>query len=200
MEALTLGVSEQWGTYAAAQDATYNYKNTRYQIHDGLDCSGYMGWLIYNVFETENSTEESDGYVMSSTTMAQTFADYGWGEYLSLGITEWKPGDICSMSGHVWMSLGMCGDGSVVVLHSSPPGVRICGTRLADGTSSQAIALAEQYMSTYYPDWFERYSACDVGYNYLTDSKIMRWNTEILEDVTNIREMTAEEVLQFLYE
>lgn len=200
IEALTLGVSEQWATYAAAQDAAYNYKNTRYRIHDGLDCSGYMGWLIYNVFETKNSTEETDGYVMSSTSMAETFANYGWGEYLTADITEWKPGDICSMSGHVWMSLGMCGDGSVVVLHSSPPGVRICGTRLANGESSQAIALAEKYMKTYYPDWFERYPACDVSYNYLSDSKIMRWNTETLEDSTNIRKMTAEEVLEFLFE
>ncbi len=199
-EALTLGLSEQWANYAATQDSTYNYKNTRYQIHDGLDCSGYMGWVLFNVFQTENATSEEDGYVMSSTKMAETFSDYGWGEYLTTDITQWKPGDICSMSGHVWMSLGMCEDGSVLLLHSSPPGVRICGTRLSDGSDSRAIALAKQIMSTRYPDWYNRYPACDVGYNYLTDSKIMRWNTETLADESGMQEMTAAEISSLLFD
>ncbi len=199
VEALTLGVSEQWATYAAAQDSSYNYKDTRYQIHDGLDCSGYMGWVIFNVFKTENATSEEDGYVMSSTKMAETFSAYGWGEYLTTDITQWKVGDICSMSGHVWLSLGMCEDGSVLLLHASPPGVRICGTRLSDGSDSQAISLAEQIMSTHYPDWYNRYPACDVGFNYLTDSKVMRWNAETMPDAAEIQNMTAAEIAAFLF-
>ena len=33
---------------------------------------------------------------------------------------EFRPGDIFSMNGHVWICLGRCGDGSLVILHSAP--------------------------------------------------------------------------------
>ena len=46
-ETKTIGVSRQWKTFFEEQDSNYNYENTLYQIHDGLDCSGYVGWVIY---------------------------------------------------------------------------------------------------------------------------------------------------------
>ena len=46
VEAVTMGLSPRWAEYAAMQNASYNYRNTRYQIHDGLDCSGYVGWVM----------------------------------------------------------------------------------------------------------------------------------------------------------
>lgn len=78
---------------------------------------------------------------------------------------------ILSMSGHVWLVLSECDDGSVLLLHSSPPGVRVCGTTLPSrlkGTS-QAEQLAIHIMSVYYPDWYERYPDCSVNYNYPTE-------------------------------
>ena len=45
-EATSIGVSARWAEFAALQGATYDYNTTRYQIHDGLDCSGYVGWLV----------------------------------------------------------------------------------------------------------------------------------------------------------
>ena len=197
IEAVTLGLSERWAAFAKEQDSGYNYKDHRYQIHDGLDCSGYVGWAVYNVMETENGGK---GYVSSSTGMAQVLADRGLGEYISReDMDRWLPGDIMSMKGHVWISLGMCGDGSVLLLHSSPPGVIFCGTALADGSDSQAVKLAQTIMSTHYPDWYARYPDCSRSASYLEKSSAMRWNTNVLADKEGIRQMSAEQVVNLLF-
>ena len=197
IEAVTLGLSERWAAFAKEQDSGYNYKDHRYQIHDGLDCSGYVGWAVYNVMETENGGK---GYVSSSTGMAQALADRGLGEYISReDMDRWLPGDIMSMKGHVWISLGMCGDGSVLLLHSSPPGVIFCGTALADGSDSQAVKLAQTIMSTHYPDWYARYPDCSRPASYLEKSSAMRWNTNVLADKEGIRQMSAEQVVNLLF-
>lgn len=196
-EAVTLGVSPQWAAFAAQQDSSYDYNTTRYQIHDGLDCSGYVGWVVYNVMETENGEE---GYVCSSTQMAQSLADRGFGSYIPAeDMTQWLPGDIMSQKGHCWIVVGMCDDGSVLLLHASPPGVRFCGTLLPDGSSSQAVALAEQIMQTQYPSWYARYPDCACSYTYLTRSSAMRWNRETLPDPEGLSGMTAEEIVDFLF-
>lgn len=196
-EALSIGCGENWAKFADAQDAGYNYQDYRYRIHDGLDCSGYIGWMLYNVFHTENSQLESDGYVMKSTAMSETLAGYGWGELIpASGAVNRKPGDICSMPGHVWLSLGMCQDGSVLLLHSSPPGVRICGTLSEEGENTEAVALAEKWMSECYPEWYARYPACGVSYSYLTDSCLMRWNSDTLADAEELQALTAEEIAE----
>ena len=200
IEAVTIGVSPRWKEFAAQQDSSYNFKDTEYQIHDGLDCSGYVGWVIYNVFETTNGSSEEDGYVVKATSMAETFAGLGWGTYQKASdVTEWKPGDIMSMEGHVWICLGMCEDGSVLLMHSSPPGVRISGTYMADGRKSQAVELAEQCMRENYPLWYADYPECGVKNNYLTTAAQMRWN-DTLSDEYGIQEMDAYEVVEFLFQ
>ncbi len=192
-EAVTLGVSGRWTEYAAGQNEQYDYDKTRYQSHDGLDCSGYIGWLLYNVFHTKNG---ENGYVSGASGMAQACAARGWGYLIQ---QDYRPGDICSMEGHVWMSLGQCRDGSVLLVHSSPPGVRICGTYLADGTKSDAVKLAEQVMQKQYPSWYARYPECGVGHFYLEKSISMRWNTDETTDPYHIQKMQAEDVILFLY-
>ncbi len=197
IEAVSIGVSPAWNDFYQQQNSAYDYQQTRYQIHDGLDCSGYIGWMIYNVFENQDG---EPGYVMKAAEMARTFADYGWGTYTPAAqVTEWQPGDIMSMKGHVWLSLGMCGDGSVVLMHASPPGVRICGTQLSDGSSSEAVKLAETYMQNNYPDWYQKYSDCAVDFYYLQDSGQLRFNAETLTDSMQIQLMGAEQVLSLLY-
>lgn len=197
-DACTMGVSPAWAEFAAKQDATYDYDDTRYQIHDGLDCSGYMGWLVYNLLETEDG---QPGYVTKATDMAADFAMRGLGEFTPAEeVEDWQAGDIMSMKGHVWMALGMCEDGSVVLLHASPPGVMLSGTRLKDNKVSQAETLANEYMSTYYPEWYERYPITVRDYEYLEKSSRMRWSEEVLSDEQGLREMNAEEVLQWLFE
>ena len=196
--AMSIGVSTRWEEFAGQQKENYRFEDTKYQINDGLDCSGYIGWLVYNVFEKENSTDSADGYVFSSTEMAEKFAAMGWGECLPDDDKSWQPGDVCSMPGHVWLSLGTCEDGSVLLVHSSPPGVRLCGTRLPTGEKSDAIRLAEQYMQEYYPEWYAKYPACDVSYNYLTKSKVFRWNEETVTDQENVARMSPREVMKRL--
>ena len=196
-EAVTLGVSSRWAEFADLQDAGYDHKNYRYQIHDGLDCSGYVGWAIYNTLETENGRP---GYVSSSTDMAQALADRGLGTFIPAEeMTQWLPGDIMSMKGHVWIVVGMCGDGSVLLLHSSPPGVRFCGTRLPDGSDSEAVALAERIMAERYPDWYSRYPDCAKSHGYLTKSSAMRWSHDVLSDREGLQGMTACEVLEAIF-
>lgn len=196
-EALSIGCSESWAKFADAQDAGYDYHDYPYRIHDGLDCSGYIGWILYNVFRTESSQSESDGYVMKSTAISETLAGYGWGELIPASEAAIrKPGDICSMPGHVWLSLGMCRDGSVLLLHSSPPGVRICGTLSEEGERTEAVALAEKWMSACYPEWYARYPACGVDYSYLTDACLMRWNSGTLPDAETLQALTAEEIAE----
>ena len=213
-ETKRIGMSPRWKWFADKQDASYDFKKTRYQIHDGLDCSGYVGWVIYNVFEEYSGRA---GYVMPASYMAWEFAGMGWGRYTPAeAVLDWKAGDIMGAKGHVWISLGMCEDGSVVLLHASPPGVSLCGTMSQvvekpgnvgqskdaqqPGGKSQAVLLAEKYMSKYYPEWYARYPNCSRDAAYLKKSARMRWCRNVLADPDGLREMNAAEVLKWLFE
>ena len=169
-EALTLGISPRWKEFFFAQNTEYDFHTTKFQIHDGLDCSGYIGWLLYNTLRTPDCT----GYVFPASRAVSRLADLHLGT-LTIDKT-WLPGDICSMPGHVWMCLGSCFDGSVLLIHSSPPGVRLCGT------GPQAIRLAEGIMSSHSPDWFSRYPDCSVSSDYLETSEKLRWHSYIFPD------------------
>ncbi|MCD8104415.1 MAG: Ig-like domain-containing protein [Lachnospiraceae bacterium] len=200
-EAVTVGVSAQWETFFKQQTSSYDYRTTRYQIANGLDCSGYIGWCIYNILNISNGNE---GYVMSASLMARNFASRGWGSYKSASsVTDYKAGDIMSSSGHVWMVVGACSDGSVVLLHSSPPGVRLCGTPSSSGnSSSQAVKLATYYMQTYFPEWYEKYPGCTVSSSYLNSYAQMRWDTtgsSIMTDPDGYLGKSASAILKDLF-
>ena len=186
--------SPQWKQFASLQDETYTEKKHRYEIENGLDCSGYVGWVIYNLFEQEPN---KPGYVFKSSTVASEYSKKGWGDCLKNPDT-FLPGDIVSMIGHVWISLGMCDDGSVVVLHSSPPGVSICGTKLADGSDSEAIQLAKQYMELYFPEWQQKYPDRSVDYSYIENVSVLRWNATTLFDAPFYQSLDAKTVLEII--
>lgn len=197
IEATTLGLARQWKVFFEQQSSNYDYQTTLYQIHDGLDCSGYVGWVIYNLMESESG---QSGYVMKSQEMASTYASYGWGNFTPYSkVTDHKAGDIFSNEGHVYISLGTCDDGSVLLVHSSPPGVRICGTLLPSGESSKAVELASSIMSTHYPEWFEKYPSCEVDLSYLTNYDQFRWNADTLSDAQFIQNLSAEEIADLLW-
>ena len=60
-------------------------------------------------------------------------------------------GDVVSKSGHVWIVIGQCSDGSVVVIHATPPYIQLGGTVSSTGSiNSEAIELANEYMKMYY--------------------------------------------------
>ena len=193
--ATTIGLYPRWAEFAGQQDDTYVAKEHRYEILNGLDCSGYIGWLVYNLFEQESGR---DGYVFKSTETAAQYSALGWGEYLEQP-EEFRPGDIVSMKGHVWLSLGTCEDGSVALVHASPPGVSLCGTLSPEGEETQAVALARRYMEEYYPDWQKKYPNRGVGHSYLEHVTLMRWNEETLSDAQKWQAMRAEQVLEELH-
>ena len=195
-EARTIGLSPRWKEFADSLSSDYNYKKTRYQIHDGLDCSGFVGWVVYNTLETENDRE---GYVYSSTDVAETLASLGLGDFTpAKSVADWKPGDVASMDGHVWICLGTCEDGSVLLVHSSPPGVRLCGIAKSS-KAKDAVRLAENYMQTYYPDWHSRFPDCESPKSYLKKTSQFRWSEETFPDAARIQSMTPEALLKLLF-
>ena len=200
VDACTIGLNPQWKKYFLAQDKNYDYTKHRYELGNGLDCSGYIGWTLYNVMESESGRP---GYVMSSTQMAKVFSEKGWGRYTEAAkIKDYRPGDIMSTKGHVYMALGQCDDGSVVLLHSSPNGVMISGTTTLSGNkNSEGIRLANEYMKKYFPVWYARYPDSSRNAAYLTQYDQMRWDLSgnaVLTDKEGFVEMTPREVLEAL--
>lgn len=200
--ATQIGVDQNWAEFAQKQDANYDFEEHMDEQENGLDCSGYVGWVMYNLFEDRDG---QDGYVSLSTGMAENLARKGWGKLIK-NPQKFLPGDIVSMQGHVWICLGTCEDGSVLLIHSSPPGVSICGT-VVPGTEmtedmeqadSIAIQLAEAYMSSNYPKWQEKYPNRAVPSTYLENVTVLRWNSDTLKDVEKYQSLSGEEVLDLL--
>lgn len=235
-QALTIGLPQSWIDFFQQQDANYTYMNDDDPAHSyyphnswnqyyyaGVDCSAYIGWTVYNVMHTESTTNDlSDGYVMSAVKMAKTFADKGWGTW-TRDIKSFKPGDIFSMSGHVWTVLGVCDDGSIVFLHSTPSDSKAGqgggGVQLSalnpnsdDDKNCEAYKLVTKYMTKYYPEWSERYDAVLRSYDsYATPasgseysktwSGNFSWNLDGtgLTDPDGYADMSAAEILADLF-
>lgn len=221
MQTRTLGVSSEWRRFFREHDAGFDYRKIDSNKCDGgLDCSGYLGWVIYNTFETTN---ERNGYVCKSTEMAHLLAEREWGTWTqSISFSDKyansvvNPGDIVSIVGHVWVSLGTCSDGSVVILHSTPsesrtgqPGGGVQISAIGADESCEAFFLADYYMSKYYPEWYVRYrtvlkkpevyfavdSACAGRFSWDVSKK-----GKGLTDSIDIQNMLPEAVLNMIFE
>ena len=230
-QSMTIGLSQSWIDFFQSQDANYTYKynadhSESYYPHEqwnqyyyaGIDCSAFVGWSVYNVMNTENSTvADSNGYVMSATKQAKNFAQtQGWGTWeqkAPFKPEDFKTGDIFSMNGHVWICLGKCEDGSLVILHSTPSdsingqgggGVQING--VGDSENCQAVKLAEKYMSQYYPQWWERYHKVYKSFDSYTkysgkDAGKFSWDLKnTLADPDGYANKKADEILADLFE
>lgn len=202
-EATKLGLSKQWKIFAKMQDEQYDFKEHRFERENGLDCSGFVGWVLYNTFEVRAGRP---GYVIASTDMAESLAQRGWGKLVK-NPREFLPGDIVSMEGHVWISLGTCEDGSVLLVHSSPPGVSVCGTSIKqlDGSAnettlseSMAIHLAMEYMEKHHPEWQKKYSNRKVELSYIENVVVFRWSNFVMLDAEEMQEKSAEEIMGIL--
>lgn len=189
-----IGLSPQWEVFAKTQDETYDFEEYRFEREKGLDCSGYVGWVIYNTFETENGLQ---GYVTASTDFAESLANRGWGTFIQ-NPKEFLPGDVVSMEGHVWICLGTCVDGSVLLVHSSPPGVSVCGTQVKEGESSIAIEVATQFMTVNFPDWQKKYPNRTVSSSYLENVSVFRWNESTMLDAGKMQDMSGEEIMEYI--
>ena len=165
--AKTIGLYPLWQKFYDLQNhnydyEVYNYEKSKIVIYWGLDCTGYMGWVLYNYLEDKSETDDNlkEGYVCKSSQMADKLAELGFGNVTDCKKVcedqDFKPGDIMASKTkyHVYMVLGKCSDGSVLFVHSSPPGLSICGTvDKNNNLNSEAIKLAEEYMTKYYPDY-----------------------------------------------
>ncbi|HCI73708.1 MAG TPA: copper amine oxidase, partial [Lachnospiraceae bacterium] len=184
-----------------------------------LDCSGYLGWAIYNTLETEDG---EDGYVTFASHIAKDLSDLGYGEWtqdIAMPSEEndyvMKPGDVMSTNGHVWISLGTCDDNSIVILHSTPAdsrtgqpggGVEISAIGLSE--DCEAYQIADRYMSEYFPEWYERYPvklADPESYFTFEGDNAGRFTWEFGEDEDGftdpdgIQDMSPADVLECLF-
>lgn len=238
VQAKSIGVSDDWKRFFDSQDDSYTYKDkdnkeenkdasTSYYpygefieyYYAGLDCSGYLGWTLYNTFETENG---KGGYVFPSTQNSKRLAERGWGE-LRRNVPDVTvrddasvhPGDIISIKGHVWISLGTCKDGSVLMAHSSPslsrtgqPGGGVQIAAIGESKDCGAYKLAQKFMSEYYPEWYERYEAdlkkSAVYFDMSNEQAgIFTWNTTGenggLTDPDGVKDMDPKVLLNVIY-
>jgi len=192
-EALTIGISPNWEAFFDKQNRDYDFEKTRYMIHSGLDCSGYLGWALFNLIPNRN------GYVMKSGLFTKTLAGFGWGQWYSRNDIRTRiPGDIMGSEGHVWISLGTCRDGSVLILQSSPPGVSLYGTQ-GGARKSDAVALAELYMGRYFTSWVMKFSKYYRDQSYLSDFDMFRWDENFLPDPDGYRTMDPASILKDLF-
>ncbi|MBQ7847064.1 MAG: hypothetical protein IJ344_02150, partial [Clostridia bacterium] len=224
-QASSIGISPYWSTFFYAQNATYSYKEPNgeqgtvyYPVlgvneyyFAGLDCSGYLGWVLYNTVENESGKE---GFVTSSTKFAKNLEQKGLGS-VSNSCTELLPGDIVSMKGHVWLCIGRCDDGSVVIAHSTPSSSRegfagggVQLSALGSDKSCEAYQLADHYMKKYFPVWYDRYGVILCNPSKYTDLRLQntgRFSFDIsengvLSDEEGISAMSAQEILSLLFE
>lgn len=206
--ALYSGVWPEWAAWFRSRRQGYSYAPGRKSWENGnrewrfygLDCSGYIGWCVYNSVKEHRSRS---GYVAPSLKMADSLAEYGYGSVKKCTPQDsFCPGDIVSIDGHCFICLGKCGDGSVLIVHSAPNGgVQVSGT-VPDGSSSQASGLAAGFMRTHYPEWWESFARegtyakpADV---YLNGKK---FSWDMARDFSDSRDMkykSAQEVLHIL--
>ena len=193
IEAMTIGVSPNWKAFFEKQNSHYDFNKTRYMIHSGLDCSGYLGWVLYNLIPNKN------GYVMKSGLYTRTLAGYGWGKrYSKNEIKTLIPGDIMGRDGHVWISLGTCRDGSVLLLQASPPGISLYGTQRGN-RKSEAVALAEFYMRFYFPSWAIKFPDYTQDQSFLSNYDMFRWDESFLPDPDGYRKIGPASILKDLF-
>ena len=234
----TIGLSDDWRRFFYSQDVNYTFKEKdgdeskkdaahsyypyggyNEYYYAGLDCSGYVGWTLYNVMNKEDG---KDGYVMSSTKMARTLAEKGLGKWtqnfkkpVNYKDFEFLPGDIFSKKGHIWICLGTCEDGSIVILHSTAansrtgqPGGGPELSAIGESKDCDAYRLADKYMSKYFSDWYARYPIALKNYEeytYVEGEYVGKfsWNLtgadSVLSDPDNLRSKRPEEILEILF-
>lgn len=204
-DATRKGVSPNWAKWYSKNNSSYNYQNYMYQSTLGLDCSGYVGWSVYQVMQSRSNV--GSGYTVTSGMIGSTYTGYKWGtnltqSYLQSHNFKFYPGDIGYDGDHTWIVLGQCKDTSLVILHSTPnAGVQIAGTPTYNGNySSQAISLAKQYMSRYkgYQTMGSSFYHTSTGH-WIRRGNYFRWNRSTLSDPDGYLSMTADQILADLF-
>ena len=200
------GISPTMTAFYNSQSSSYDYNNYRdlstANRAKGFDCSGFVGWAAYQVMQSQSGI--GSGYTVVSGSVGSSYASRGWGSILTqsnLASNDWKlyPGDVGYDDGHTWIVLGQCKDKSAVIVHSTPnAGVQISGTCTPSGDySSEAIALAQKYMSKY--PGYTKYAYHTSSGNYVRRGNYLRWNRSTLSDPDGYLNMTADQILANLF-
>lgn len=160
----------------------------------GLDCSGFVGWVV------QNTRGDGDAYIYGAGAMGGKFKEKKLGTLTSnYMVVDYRPGDIMYKSGHVYMIVGPSEHGGVVLVHASPSGVKLGGFGGGEKT-------AQDYMSRYWPDvanrskpfnfsWFQQ-PAYEGQYNQF------RWylGGNGITDPEGFYDMSAEQILKILFQ
>lgn len=200
------GISSTMTNFYNSQSSSYDYNNYRdlstVNRAKGFDCSGFVGWAAYQIMQSKSGI--GSGYTVVSGEIGGLYKSNGWGSILTqanLASSNWKvyPGDVGYDSGHTWIILGQCKDKSAVIVHSTPnAGVQISGTPTPSGSySSQAITLAQKYMSRY--AGYTKYDYHTSSGNYIRRGNYFRWNRSTLSDPDGYLNMTADQILADLF-
>ena len=197
-DGLRIGMNPKWKQFYNQQGASYNYTKHRYEYQNGLDCSGLVSWAVYNTYNTKSNQKET-AYSSTSTGFPAYLTNKGFGSHGKVSGGTFTPGDVVSMTGHVWVVLGMCSDGSLVIVHATPPVVQISGTvNTAGSTNSEAVKLANAYMKKYYSDAAGKYNLCIASKAYVNNVDRFQWSSSSMGDPDGLRNMTAAQVLEKL--
>ena len=239
----TVGISKDWIKFFNMQKSNYTYKDelnkneSYYPFNDfneyyyaGLDCSGFVGWVIYNTLNSESLT--NPGFVMNSYKIANYLGKIGYGIWLhkvegwseenpdyKLLVNEIRVGDILSTTGHVMIVLSKCDDGSFIIIHSTPNdsktgfpggGVQMSAVNPNNDLSKdcEAFDLCQKYTQKFYKKWSERYDVIMVSLSKVFDFKdekpttgLFHWDfNKIISDPDNYSLKSAKEILKDLFQ
>ena len=210
-QSTTLGYSPSWAYFFRQQDTNYDYRNFRGKgcnpyYDSGLDCSGYLGWVIYNTLRCQNGRK---GFVFPARHFALTLAQLQLGIHLDTA-RPLRSGDFFSMKGHVWLCVGHCEDDSIVILHSTPspstlemPGGGVQLSAIGPDEHCQAACLARTYMTCLSPEWLRRYSIMVYSHDQYTSvtssgGGSFLWSN-VLSDPEQLRTKPAQIILSQLF-
>ncbi len=194
----------------ANRDSFFPHGEWNEYYYAGLDCSGYMGFTVSSLLTVDGM---SDDYTVKAASFAQNLANHGFGTK-SRSMAGARPGDIVSAGNHVWMVVGVCGDGSIVLLDSTPspgkngrrgggPALRALGAN----ASCEANQLAQYYMKNVYGGWYNYFENTMVNPGAYTtfslaDNGRFSWDlsgSSVLTDPDGYLGMSAAQILEDMF-
>jgi len=239
----SIGISKDWVKFYDEQTVNFTYKdinnhNESYYpfegyneyYYAGLDCSGFVGWSIYNTLYRESLS--NPGFVMGAKKISNYMANLNYGTWIhrvegwddenpdyKLWGNEVRTGDILSTGGHVMIVLAKCDDGSFIIIHSTPSnsktgypggGVQLSAVNpINDGSKEcEAYYLCKEYTQKYYKKWSDRYDVIMVKSSTAFDfhdpgniTGLFHWNINgKISDPDNYIDKTAKEILIDLFD
>ena len=195
-----------------------------------MDCSGFVGWATYQMMSSSLPSGVTSCSA-KSYSIPSIYESWGWGSVRSHNqlaknnyMGQFQAGDVICVkhdngtTGHVWIVIGQCSDGSYVLVHCSGSEVMGCtqlaGTPTPDGRVGEAYQLARTYMQKYHQDTLNKYpwiiqststmpygTLCTDAYNYMTSGQVtsFRWNAKVLSDPDQLSSKSASQRLKNLY-